>query len=350
VRLMPDWLHKIRNSRFVIRLTHWEYWPFGIIQFPLFLYYPWLSLRARSLTFFSGSNPGIPMGGMFGESKFEVLQKLPESIVPKTILIRQPASIETILSTLEQRGLTFPLIFKPDLGERGFMVKRINGINDIQRYTDQLKYDFLVQEFVDLPMEFGIFYQRRPTEPTGKVTSVVLKEMLSVVGNGSSTLKELILENGRAKLQWETLRVTYKDELNLVIPSGERREIVSIGNHCLGTKFINANYLISEELTASFDCISKQIEGFYFGRFDLRCKDLEDLKRGKVMVMELNGSGAEPSHIYDPAFSLWIAIRTLIEHWKTIFEIAMQNKMMGYQFISLKDAIDYYQNFKKKVK
>lgn len=347
---MPDWLKKIRTSNLVIRLTHWEYWPFGIIQFPLFFYYPWLSLRARSFTFFSGSNPGITMGGMFGESKFEVLKKLPESVVPRTILIKQPTSVETILSALKKNGLAFPLIFKPDLGERGFMVKKINDIDDIERYTHCLKHDFLVQEFVDLPMEFGVFYQRLPNESTGQVTSIVLKEMLTVIGDGSSTLRQLILGNDRAKLQWDVLKATYNNQLNHVIPCGEKREIVSIGNHCLGTKFINANFLISEELTVSFDGISKQIEGFYFGRFDLRCKDFEDLKKGKVIVMELNGSGAEPAHIYDPAFSLWVAIRTLIQHWKSIFEIAMQNKMLGHQFISLKEAIDYYQNFKKKMK
>jgi hypothetical protein len=290
------------------------------------------------------------MGGMFGESKFEVLQKLPQSIVPKTILIKQPASVETILSVLQKHGFPFPLIFKPDLGERGFMVKRINGIEDIHQYTDRLKHDFLVQEFVDLPLEFGVFYQRLPNEASGRVTSIVLKEMLSVIGYGSSTLQHLILGNSRAKLQWEVLTVTFQNELNHVVPLGQKREIVSIGNHCLGTKFINANYLISDELNASFDDIRKKIEGFYFGRFDLRCKDLEHLKRGQIVVMELNGSGAEPAHIYDPGFSLWVAIGTLIQHWKTIFEIAMQNKTLGHQFISLKEAIDYYQDFKKKVK
>jgi len=347
---MPGWLDKIKASNLIIKLTHWEYWPFGFVQFPIFFYYPWLSLRARSLTFFSGSNPGIVMGGMFGESKFEVLQKLPPPIVPRTILIKQPCSVETILKTLQDQQFSFPVIFKPDLGERGFMVKKIFTREDIQRYVTHLKYDFLVQEFVDLPMEFGVFYQRLPTEKNGQVTSIVLKEMLYVVGNGSSTFQELILRNDRAKLQWEVLKLTYQNELDYIIPTGEKREIVSIGNHCLGTKFINANFLISKELTISFDNISKQIEGFYFGRFDLRCKDFEDLKQGKVKVLELNGSGAEPSHIYDPAFSLWVAMKTLIQHWKTIFEISMQNKMLGYQFISLKDAIDYYHNFRRKVK
>src|SRR4051812_659983 len=127
---MPEWLTTISRSNVLIKLKHWEYWPFGIIQFPLFFYYPWLALKARSFTFFCGSNPGIVMGGMFGESKFEVLQKVPGKIVPKTILVKRPESVQSVWETIKNE-FVLPVIFKPDLGERGFMVKRINSAADV---------------------------------------------------------------------------------------------------------------------------------------------------------------------------------------------------------------------------
>ncbi|MGC3942925.1 MAG: hypothetical protein QM762_00040 [Chryseolinea sp.] len=68
---------QVIRSNFFIKLKSWEYWPFGIVQFPLFIYFAWLSLRARSIVFFSASNPGITMGGMFGESKYDVIRKVP---------------------------------------------------------------------------------------------------------------------------------------------------------------------------------------------------------------------------------------------------------------------------------
>lgn len=340
----------IRQSQFFIKLRSWEYWPFGIVQLPLFFYYPWLSLRAGSPTFFSASNPGILMGGMFGESKFDVLQLIPPELKPRTILIKKNTEANELTQLLQDHELSFPLIFKPDIGERGFMVRRINNTKEAIEYQDELKHDFLAQELVVDPLEFGVFYVRYPNQTDGSVTSIVMKEMLYVEGDGHSTLQELILKKDRARLQWPHLRKKFEARLQDVIPASKKVEIVSIGNHCLGTKFINANHLINDELNASFDRISKMIPGFFFGRFDLRCKSIYDLARGNVLIMELNGCGAEPAHIYDPAFPLLEAVAVLIEHWKTIFDIARLNRKAGTNYLPLSEAIRHYRNFKDKTR
>lgn len=336
----------ITRSNVFIKLKNWEYWPFGILQFPLFLYFIWLAVRSRSLGFFTASNPGITMGGMFGESKYEVIQKIPNRYIPVTIKVTLPTTTETVLQRLKHAGLTFPVILKPDLGERGFMVKKIDSIKDIDDYLRKINIGFLAQELIDLPLEFGVFYERYPTAQRGKVTSLVMKEMLAVIGDGRSTLKELIFKKDRAKLQWQKLRVTYAEKLNEVIPAGKSIELVSIGNHALGTKFINGNHLVTDALSETFDRISKQIEGFYFGRFDIRCANLEDLYNGKIKIMELNGCGAEPAHIYDPNFRIYEAIVVLFRHWTHIFEIARENRKLGATYTSLKECITHYKKFK----
>ena len=339
-------VERIMRSNFLIKLKSWEYWPFGIVQFPLFIYYAWLVIRSRSLTFFSASNPGIVMGGMFGESKYDVLKKIPEQYIPKTILVTQPADAESILAQIASSGLQFPLIFKPDIGERGFMVKRMTDASDVAQYIAAIRYNFLVQELVDLPLEFGVFYVRFPNESKGNVTSVVMKEMLSVTGDGVSTLQQLILNKDRAKLQWETLKTIFNGKLQEVVAKDQQIELVSIGNHCLGTKFLNGAHLINDKLSATFDHVSKQIDGFYFGRFDLRCASLQDLYNGNFKVMELNGCGAEPAHIYHPGFPLRKAMMVLFKHWRNIFVIARQNVERGASYTSLKEARAYYRKFK----
>ena len=336
----------IFSSNFFIKLRSWEYWPFGILQAPLFVYWIWLSLKARSLVYFSASNPGILMGGMFGESKFEVLEKVPLYCKPKTILIKIPATSKAVLQQIRECGLQFPLVFKPDLGERGWMVRKIRNEAEIAQYLADIRVDFLAQEWVDLPLEFGVFYVRYPGDVSGKVTSIVGKEMLSVQGDGTKTLQSLILEKERAKLQWDTLKVTYHHRLSQVVPSSETIELVSIGNHCLGTKFINENRLISDELSHSFDRISKEIEGFYFGRYDVRVASLKDLAEGKIQVMELNGCGAEPAHIYQPGFSFVEALRVLFRHWYDIYYISKENHKRGVAYISFREARAIYKNFK----
>jgi hypothetical protein len=335
------------RSNFFIKLTAWEYWPFGIIQAPLFFLWIWYALRERSLLYFTASNPSILTGGMMGESKYEVLQLVPESLKPKTILIKLPTTVTLVTETMRESGLTLPLIFKPDLGERGWMVRRIKNEQDIERYLKEIRIDFIMQELVDLPMEFGVYYVRFPSQQKGFVNSITGKEFLSITGDGHKSLEELILEKDRAKIQWETLRHLYSDRLSEIIPVGKKIELVSIGNHCLGTTFLNFNHLISDTLSDSFDTISKQIDGFYFGRYDLRCGSLQDLENGNVKIMELNGCGAEPAHIYHPGSSLFKAIGVLITHWRNLYRVSKENHERGVPYLSLREGKQIYKRVKK---
>ncbi|MGC3942924.1 MAG: hypothetical protein QM762_00035 [Chryseolinea sp.] len=130
--------------------------------------------------------------------------------MPVTVLIKSPASAADVLSAMRENNLKFPVIAKPDMGERGFKVKKILNEHDVSKYLASQQFDFLIQEYVDLPLEFGVFYTRFPNSRKGHVTSIVRKEMLSVTGDGNSTLRELILNLDRAKLQWDTLSISFR--------------------------------------------------------------------------------------------------------------------------------------------
>ena len=181
----------IFSRNFFIKLTSWEYWPFGIIQAPIFFYWIWYALKERSLFYFTASNPGILTGGMMGESKFDVLSLVPPEVKPKTVLINLPSSTKTVLEVMEKNALAFPVIFKPDLGERGWMVRRIQNEAEVGQYLSEIKIDFLIQELVDLPLEFGVYYVRFPGEENGIVNSITAKEFLCIEGDGKKTIQQL---------------------------------------------------------------------------------------------------------------------------------------------------------------
>jgi len=334
------------ERNFSTKLLHWEYWPFGIIQVPLFFMWLWYSLRERSLFYFSASNPGILSGGMMGESKFEVLSQIPNDLKPKTILIRFPSSKEEVIKKIAEAGLAFPLIFKPDLGERGWMVRRVDHPENVEDYLSEIKLDFIIQELIDLPLEFGVYYVRFPSEEKGKVNSITAKEFLYVQGDGTKTLQELIFEKDRAMLQWKLLEIKFQTQLSEIIPNGKRVELVSIGNHCLGTMFLNGNHLITPQLCETFDRLSKKIAGFYFGRYDLRCATPADLEDGRIKIVELNGCGAEPSHIYHPGSSLWKGIVDLITHWQNLYRVSKENHERGVAYLSFQEGRAIYRRFK----
>ncbi len=285
-----------------------------------------------------------------GESKFDVLELVPEEVKPKTILVKHPSTTEQVIKTIQETNLNFPLIFKPDMGERGWMVRKIKTEADVAQYIDEIKIDFIIQELVNLPLEFGVYYLRFPKEKNGFVNSITMKEFLFVEGDGRKTLTELIQEKDRARIQWDTLQITYRDRLQEVLPQSKKLELVSIGNHCLGTTFLNGNHLITEKLSASFDRISKQVKGFYFGRYDLRCATLQDLENGKIKIVELNGCGAEPAHIYHPGASLWKGMSDLITHWNNMYRISKQNHALGVPYLSFKEGREIYRRFKARVR
>jgi hypothetical protein len=343
-------LQLLRRHNFFIRLRSWEYWPFGIVQLPIFVYWFWLSLKARSFLFFTASNPRILMGGMFGESKYDILKTIPDEIKPKTLLMSPGASCTETVTAMRSMGLSFPVICKPDIGERGFLVKRVNNESELTAYLSTIHIEFIIQELVDLPVECGVFFVRYPDEDRGRVTSLTLKEMLTVTGDGRSTLEQLILTKDRARLQWERLKLVHAERLREVLPAGEVYLLNAIGNHCLGTKFLNGESYITPELSATFDRISKQIPEFYFGRFDLRTASIEDLYRGNVKILELNGCGAEPAHIYDPGFSLPRALGVLLSHWRDLYRISVQNKKRGVPFMTLREGYQTYRKFKEVVR
>lgn len=345
---------QIKHLNFWTKLRKWEYWPFEVFYIPIFFYWFYLSLKARSFFFFSAANPSIETGGMLGESKFSILKKIDNSLKPKTLLIQVPINKETVIKNLQIHNIIFPFIAKPDVGERGWMVEKIHNESELEVYLGQMKAPFLIQEYIDYPIELGLFYYRFPDQSKGKISSIVMKEFLCLKGDGISTLRDLIIRNERARLQYEVLQVRYKNTLEEVLGKDEERTLVYIGNHCRGTKFLNGNHLINQQLTDVFDTISTSIDGFYYGRFDLRCKNLEDLYRGKdIKILELNGAGAEPAHIYDPDFSFLEAYQVLFHHWSVLYQISKTNYLNGVNYMTLKEgyaSIVKLRNYRKLMK
>jgi hypothetical protein len=334
-------LKTLKTSKFWTKLTNWEYWPFEVVYFPIFFYWIWISIKARSFFFFSSANPGIEYGGMLGESKYKIHIALPQEYVPITIFAHKGSSFEQVKALMTENGLHYPIILKPDIGERGWLVSKIQNDEELNNYLVINPVDFLIQEYIDLPIELGIFYYRYPGKNEGKITSIVKKKMLEVTGNGKDTIRILMGAYPRARLQLSTFEHECPEILNNIPENGENIELMPIGNHSRGTTFLNENSLINDELNRQFDILSKRIEGFYFGRFDIRCNSETDLLEGKFKIMELNGAGAEPGHIYHPGFSLFAAYGSIISHLKALFEISRENKKRGFAYMTFSEGIDF---------
>ncbi len=337
----------------ITKLTHWEYWPMNVVYLPAAFYYLYLSIKAKSLFFFSASNPSIETGGMFFESKSKIFDILPKEYLPKTIKISDADSQQELLNHFNRNEFNFPIIVKPDRGERGWGVTIVNSIDELLAYKLSHPIDFQLQEYIDYPIELSIFYFRSPKNEKGILTSITQKELLSVTGDGTSTIEQLIEQKPRALLQYNVLEKQFRSEWNFVLPLGEKKVLVPYGNHVRGALFNDYCHIIDEQLTTVFDEISKKIDGFYFGRYDLRCNSIEELKQGKkIKIVELNGAGAEPAHIYQPGFSFWKAQHVILSHFKMMYEAAKENNKMGTPYMTYQEYKDLKiaeKNYKMKV-
>ena len=267
----------------------------------------------------------------------EILRQIPKEYLPKTIFIEKKTDLKSIVDRLIQEDLVYPIICKPDIGERGTQVEKLYSNYDLVQYLSNVQEDFIIQEFITYDIELGILYYRYPDSSTGKVTSVTRKEFLTVLGDGKSNIRQLMQQSTRARFQVESMRKRLGDMgMNEIIKSGEKRILEPIGNHCRGTKFLDNNFLLNSKLDEVFDKIALTIDGFHYGRFDMKVKSMEDLYSGKnIQIMELNGVSSEPGHIYDPQNTLWSAYRDLAYHWKIIADISIQQQRRGIMPVPL---------------
>lgn len=313
--------------------VNWEFWPFEIFYLPIYAYWLWLSVRARSPVFFAAANPLMEWGGFMEYSKFRVLEQIPPAYRPLMQRFAPPFSE----AKYERPTLNPPLIAKPDKGERGRGVTYISDHNALRHYLRQATERIIVQEFVDLPLEFGVMYHRMPGQEHGKITSLMQREFLHVIGDGRRTVIELLQASIRNHRYAQKTAQQYPDYLQRVPDEGETLLVEPIGNHSRGTVFRNQNHRITPALERSFDRLSKAIDGYFFGRYDLKTASWDDLYAGKVQVLELNGANSEPAHIYDPDMSIGAAYRDLSRHWKTLYRVSRANHHRGVPYPSWKD-------------
>lgn len=310
-----------------------------------------LSLRARSFFFFSAANPSIANGGFLGESKKDIHNIMPPELYPRTRHFAKGTAALTVLAILKENGFNFPLIGKPDMGGRGRGVKILKNEQDVLLYAGAAQLDFHVQEFIDFPYEAGIFWYKYPDEKRGRISGIVRKEFLTVYGDGSSTMRELLQRETKSLLQLGSLERMYGDELNTVLKKGEKKLLVPYGNHARGAKFLDDSHLADEQLTETLNTICERIQNFYFGRLDIRYKDWEELKRGRdFSVIEVNGAGAEPTHIYDPRHNLFFAWKEIIRHWIILWKVSRQNHRRGHRYLTVREGLRMFREDKKNSK
>jgi hypothetical protein len=313
-------------------------WPF-LFYFPVGLYWTWLSLRYLSIGLPSLANPSITTGGLCGESKSDVLHLLGphgKAVLAPFVTV-DDRTLSGAVSAMQRAGLDFPMVAKPDIGRRGSGVEGIADVDALAAYLARFPEGrrLILQRLVRDEAEAGVFYVRKPGEKRGRIVSLTLKYFPKVIGNGRSTLRMLIEADPRASQLSHLYHRRLGARLDSVPPAGKAVRLVEVGNHCKGAIFRNGQRYVTPEMEAAFATISDEIPDFYFGRFDVRFRNLEDLRQGRgFTIIEVNGAGSEATHIWDRQTRLIDAYRGLFLQIRLAFEIGAANRRRGLKPMS----------------
>ena len=309
-------------------------------RFPEFLFYTpvviWclmLSLKYRSASLPSLANTAFPEGGLLAKPKSEILETLgPVGLKVTahfTTFYRDRAldsaeNAKNARAAMVAADVGFPVVAKPDVGRNGVGVEKLDDLEGLEAYIAKYPDDtrMILQSFSPFVGEAGVFYVRYPGEDHGRITSLTFKYFPTVTGDGQASLRDLIEADPRAGKLTHFYFPRFKGRLDEVPAEGEEVSLVFTGNHRRGAIFRDGGVHVTEAMTRKFDEISKEIDGFWFGRFDVRYRDLDAFKRGEdFAIIELNGAGAEAIHIYDADMTLFGAYKALFKQFRTAFEI-----------------------------
>lgn len=282
------------------------------------------------------------------ESKKEIDLLIPKKYKPTTLFFYYDTPCNKVTEYIKKTDITYPLIIKPDIGMQGKGVFKVDNERELNHTINRFTVDYIIQPFIPFSKEIGIFYTRYPNQSEGNITGMVEKGFLTVIGNGYSTIEELLLKNPRYILQIPAIRKIIGNEMLTVLNENEERVLVPYGNHARGSLFTDGSNKITPRLEKFINEVCKNIDGFYYGRLDIRFNSYEELIEDKSWcIIELNGAGSEPTHMYDPTHSIFFAWKEIIRHWRILYSISIKNKKNGASFLTYKEGVNMFrENFK----
>ena len=323
--------------------------PNRYLYIPLIMRWIILGIRYHSLTLPSVSNPMIETGGFMGESKGEVMDQIGKeqrSWLAEYVYFQIEDSdpqdeLRKAVALMEEKGLKFPIVAKPDIGSNGFGVNLIADAEHLLKYIASFPVNakMILQRPVNHDGEAGIFYIRYPGQSEGKIYSITLRYFPFVKGDGTSSLAKLLQNDPRTKI-----RVGFyfgersdhigflREDMNRIPLAGELIRLSFIGSLRTGGLYLDGTYLVTPALTRQMDTIAKSMPEFYYGRFDIRFESVELLKEGEgFSIIEINGAGAEAIHAWDPEVSFLRLYREFFKAQSILFKIGSLNRSRGFK-------------------
>ncbi len=264
--------------------------PKPVFVTPMVVHWLLLALRYRSLTLPSAANPAIELGGLVGESKIAYFGQVRPPQQPwlarAGAVAPGPGAPARARRVMADLALDFPVIAKPDIGWCGFGVRRLDDAAALDAYIAAYPAGetLLLQEYIDLPGEAGLFYVRWPHETEGRLLSLTVRA---------------------------------------AVPGA------TVWSHRMGGRYRENRQALTPALTAAVDAIARGMPDFHVGRFDVRYATLDALGRGEFKVLEINGAGSEAIEFFGEDVPFFDSYRGVLGKNAMLFALGAENRARG---------------------
>lgn len=298
------------------------------------------SVIHRNFLFFLTTNSSIYLSGMLNERKSDIYNLLPTKLIPNTEIV----GLSIPNNKIKYPNLKFPLILKPNIGFAGNGVLLINSKNEFKEIVSSLqKVEYLAQEYINSKKEYSILAYNNE-RLSGYNFSIVEKLLPSVIGDGVSTLRELIYRN-KSNLRINHICQRFSNELDTIPQLGHLIEIDYVGAVSKGAivKLLDVNvdkYEIADQLTSILRNANIDV-----ARIDVKADSLSSLLNNEYRILEINGSKSEPLEIYCSELTILKRIGILSMHWKKMGAIS-KSKSASYFTVNNGISISSKQFFK----
>jgi len=284
------------------------------------------------------ANPDWFLSGLLQTRKSEILDPLLEGgsvlVAPYTVF-GVDADMPDVISSHKNSGGKWPVVVKPNIGERGLGVFIARNEQELVDAVGAQAGEFMLQTYI-AGEEFGVFIVRLPD--AGKLKIFVGQKFAPLVrGDGKNTLASLIVTQHSSHQKYLLKR--HRDRLDLVPGSDEIMELEEILHGFRGT----SQKLVEQDFTATglistLDAFCG-VSDFHYGRLDYRAANLAALVAGQGRVIEINGLASLPPQLSVPGIALKQQLNVMYEFWKNAYAIGDANQINGARRYSLTTLI-----------
>lgn len=288
-------------------------------------------------------NPDIGgLSGMVGASKVHLNTKVYPDFRPKDIVFEVGTTVSEMQELVTERKIFFPVFIKPIRGERAAGVQFLPNKSALSKVVLDSNRSYLIEEAIMTTSEFCINVVRDLATQMFLVFSITERVIPTVIGDGETTIKALVLLLDMPVLQKQKIVSALEIEfLDTVLARNISQTVVRTASISYGTNYVNQRLTLAQKklLEQQMNKVLSHATGFNIGRFDIKANNLDELLAGEFKVIELNGIGGMPTHVYETHLSLNQKQAILNEYFDLLQNFSRQQMALGLRPIGFWAAL-----------